>query len=484
MAKKKKQGQQFLSPEQYLRQKARTLEIGKCYISEGISELGEGFVVVTRKHTGGRVSLAHFLVDTFCVGVKDSFYRLRLEDYEVEDMIAMIPYLRECSYVEAHNRIWGAVDFAREAGIEPDKSFNLTQYMLEEDTDDVPLIEYEYGKDGQHFLVCKSNLEASRYLPLLKKNLGEGNFKYLIADGHFPYMNDDDFLEDDAVDDDEFGFEGFGCEVDYTYKHPVYPSEIHLHYPWLQQELAKEENSLALKKKLLERILALPYDELRQDLEQIILYNIGLTCDGIPDDYEEENYNGTIANSIILLGEVGNDTSSLEVVLEVMRQSEEFYDYHISDGGNHVFLSTLYQLGQHRLELLMDYVKEEGLYIYAKAEVFPVLVQVALHQPERRQEVLAWFRDVIHFATADLPSHKSFSPDLAGLMVCDLVDLQAAELLPDIREMFETGMLSPGVCGTYQSVARDICDKACAGQLDVLTLDVRKRFDELRRIYK
>ena len=45
-------------------------------------------------------------------------------------------------------------------------------------------------------------------------------------------------------------------------------------------------------------------------------------------------------------------------------------------------------------------------------------------------------------------------------------------------------MVSPGVCGSYQSVARDIRDKACAGQLDVLTLDVRKRFDELRRIYK
>lgn len=36
MAKKKqkKQGQQFLSPEQYLKQRARTLEIGKCYMTD------------------------------------------------------------------------------------------------------------------------------------------------------------------------------------------------------------------------------------------------------------------------------------------------------------------------------------------------------------------------------------------------------------------------------------------------------------------
>lgn len=41
--KKKQGGQQFLSPEQYLKQKARTLEIGKCYISDGdIEEYGKG----------------------------------------------------------------------------------------------------------------------------------------------------------------------------------------------------------------------------------------------------------------------------------------------------------------------------------------------------------------------------------------------------------------------------------------------------------
>lgn len=36
MAKKKqkKQGQQFLSPEQYLKQRARTLEIGICYMTD------------------------------------------------------------------------------------------------------------------------------------------------------------------------------------------------------------------------------------------------------------------------------------------------------------------------------------------------------------------------------------------------------------------------------------------------------------------
>lgn len=81
------------------------------------------------------------------------FYRLRMDDWEFDEFLDdRRDTFRECSYEEAHNRVWGSIAYAEEAGIRPDKSFLLTQYMLEEDTDDIPLIEYEYGKDGKHFL--------------------------------------------------------------------------------------------------------------------------------------------------------------------------------------------------------------------------------------------------------------------------------------------------------------------------------------------
>lgn len=56
-------------------------------MSDDIEEMGEGHVIVSRKHTGGRVSMAFYLVDIWCVGVKDSFYRLRLEDCEFKVMM-------------------------------------------------------------------------------------------------------------------------------------------------------------------------------------------------------------------------------------------------------------------------------------------------------------------------------------------------------------------------------------------------------------
>lgn len=485
--KKQQTGQQFLSPEQFMKQRARSLEIGTCYISEDMTECGEGHVIVTRRHTGGRISVAIYLVDTYCLGVKDSFFRLRLEEEELEEMLDSAPNLRECSYNEAHNWVYGAIAWAEEAGIEPDKSFAVTQYMLEEDTDDIPLIEYEFGRAGKHLLMANSNLEASRYLPLLKKNLGEGNFTFTIKthdDEDFEWDQEKVLERLEHVNESPL-FKSYGPSTEYTYHHPDYPQTLQLDGPeWLYNELQKSENSLYLPDELTDRILALPRDIVRHDLEQMALYHIGLTCDGIPDDYDPDGYTGILSNCVILLGEVGNDESSLDVVLELLRQSHDFWDYHFSDSGDNIFVPTLYLLGQNRLDKLMNFVKEEGLETFSKCHVFPAVAHIALVQPERRKEVIEWFREAIRFATKMLPKTQWIDSDLAGLMLHDLLDLQAKELLPEIREMFATGLVDLGACGDFADVSRMIANPRYVGDPSAHETNVYKRYANLKKFWE
>ena len=428
--------------------------------------------------------MAMYLVDIYCIGVKDSFFRLRLEEDELEEMLDRAPNIRECSYEEAHNWVYGAIAWAEEAGIEPDKSFAVTKYMLEEDTDDIPLIEYEFGRDGKHMLIANNNLEASRYLPLLKKNLGEGNYIFTIKDFHDEDVEweSDNFLERLQHADESPLFKRYGPSTEYTYRHPDYPQTLQLDGPeWFYEELQKTENSLYLPDELTERILALPRDIVRHDFEQIILYHIGLTCDGIPDDYDPDGYTGILSNSVVLLGEVGNEESSLDVILELLRQSDDFMDYHFGDAGDEIFVPTLYLLGQNRLDKLKNFVKEEGLETFCKCHVFPTVAHIALVQPERRKEVIEWFRETIRFATKMLPKTQWIDSDLAGLMLHSLLDLQAKELLPEIREMFATGLVDLGSCGDFSDVSRMIANPHYAGDPSVHETNIFKRYADLKR---
>mgnify|MGYP003305966606 CR=1 FL=1 len=171
MAKKKKniQPQQMLSPEQFIKQKARNLPIEVCYISKDIEEVGEGTVIVVRRHPNDKFTLATYLLDIFCLGVKDTFYRLRLDEFEYEEFFDKYTSMevKEITYNEAHNWIYGAIAFAEEAGIAPHKDFNVTQYMLEED------IEIE-KRDGKFYVVkgfdkVRAALEKGESLVAVKK---------------------------------------------------------------------------------------------------------------------------------------------------------------------------------------------------------------------------------------------------------------------------------------------------------------------------
>lgn len=143
------------SPETYLRTRARSLPIDACYVNEGWKDAGMASVIVARKHTNGKYTLGVYLVDTFALGTKDSFYRFNVEQHELDAIIerASMDKMVKTDYSLVHNIIYGANAFAEDNGYKPCKEFILTQYILEEDTEDIELIEIEFGKDGKPFLI-------------------------------------------------------------------------------------------------------------------------------------------------------------------------------------------------------------------------------------------------------------------------------------------------------------------------------------------
>ena len=149
----KKQNQP--TPENYIKTKARSLPIDACYINENWQETGLASIIVVRKHTNGKYTIGIYLVDIFALGTKDSFYRFNIEKYELDEIIEKASYenMIEQNYAFVHNLIYGANAFAEDNDFKVCKEFNITQFILEEDTDDIELIEFEFGRDGEPFLI-------------------------------------------------------------------------------------------------------------------------------------------------------------------------------------------------------------------------------------------------------------------------------------------------------------------------------------------
>jgi hypothetical protein len=150
----KKQWKTSLSPKKYIQRKAKTLPLGKCYINKDWKESGMANIVVTRKHRDGYTTFAVYLVDLYALGTKDCFFHIHVSKYDFRDFLLQISAEEaiEVKYVLVHNIIYGANAYAEENGLKLHPDFKHAEHILMEDTDDIPLIEIEFGKGGKPLL--------------------------------------------------------------------------------------------------------------------------------------------------------------------------------------------------------------------------------------------------------------------------------------------------------------------------------------------
>ena len=208
MAKKQKQNPQILSPENYIRQRARNLPIFKCLVNEGWDEDGLAQITISRRHSNGNITYCSYLVDLKCLGVKDTFYDFNIPEEHFEQVVesmAQAYELIEIAYPLAHNIIHAGWEFGEGIGFKPHKDFlSITQYMLEEDSDAIPIINIRCGDfDGKPLFVqgpLEDDAAANRIIAQLEKNVGPGNYRFIMLDA---LWDDWDEEEDEDWDEDE-----------------------------------------------------------------------------------------------------------------------------------------------------------------------------------------------------------------------------------------------------------------------------------------
>ncbi|MFI5140171.1 MAG: hypothetical protein ACHQIM_20285, partial [Sphingobacteriales bacterium] len=119
-----------LSTEKYIKTQARSLPIAECWVSEDWQNTGICNIIVARRHKTGNFTLGIYLVDLYCLGLKDAHYEFNIDPDDYEYFKENCGDAEECEYALAHNIIYGAIEFADDLGFKPHKDFAVAQYIL------------------------------------------------------------------------------------------------------------------------------------------------------------------------------------------------------------------------------------------------------------------------------------------------------------------------------------------------------------------
>lgn len=162
---------------------ARNLPVYECLINSSWKETGLAHILISRRQADGNLLFGVYLVDIFCLGLKNTFCNvdLPMSKYKTELRIRMYQddEALECPLSLAHHIIYGGIEFAAQFGFKPNKDFKLSQYVLEDKNNLEPCEDIEFGKDGKPFFIAGPDDDTERIIRQLESKVGKGNFKFI-----------------------------------------------------------------------------------------------------------------------------------------------------------------------------------------------------------------------------------------------------------------------------------------------------------------
>jgi hypothetical protein len=166
--------------------RAADVPIQHCFLSESVFEIGIGTLVLARGATHHHVALSLFLIDVFCLGIKDvMFQSVEGEVFEryleaADAGSPMVPV--DPSYARKLLRDLAA--WSQSIGFAPHRDFAAVERIFGNVSADASDAGFRFGRDGKPFYIPGPNDTAPlirRRIEQLQKHLGDGGFDSEVA---------------------------------------------------------------------------------------------------------------------------------------------------------------------------------------------------------------------------------------------------------------------------------------------------------------
>jgi len=209
---RRKQLARASSPNPMVRLKhAADWPIVGCMVPDELWETGLGQLVFARRMPDGQIAIAVFLVDVFCLGVKNVFWQIgtRNQYDAMVKRIAEHEELREVSPEYLSKLVHCAADYAQSLGFAPHGDFRHARLLLAGIDPSRCSEEFTFGQNGVPLYIRGpgESIEKARAIVAQVEAVG-GHYVMLassfMADPEFELLDEDEG-EDEFEDDEDYG---------------------------------------------------------------------------------------------------------------------------------------------------------------------------------------------------------------------------------------------------------------------------------------
>ncbi len=165
---------------------AAGMPLHECLIPGILFDQGIGNVVISRKMPNGDIAAGFFLVDIYCLGVKNCFFAVIPPGAYAQriDELVQKEGADQAEPACTVKLIKDAVTYAEGLGFHPHRDYLTTKGIFGSIDPATCRKEFEFGKDGKPLYISGPNetqADSERIIATLTRKLGPDGFHYMVG---------------------------------------------------------------------------------------------------------------------------------------------------------------------------------------------------------------------------------------------------------------------------------------------------------------
>jgi hypothetical protein len=188
-----------------------------CVMHKGLFETGTATLILARGAPATGLIMASFLLDAFCLGVKDAFLR-EIEASDLEEAIEAMEIAAPVAEMEpayARKLLREAVAYARALGFDPPREYGTAKLLFGDVSADACEVEFQFGQEGRPVYIPGSSdtpAQTRQRLDQLRRAVGENGFDF-FDEGDEVSGGDDEEDEDLSLSEENEWLAGYDPAV-------------------------------------------------------------------------------------------------------------------------------------------------------------------------------------------------------------------------------------------------------------------------------